>query len=116
MTTMTLAVAGGRAALLSGLVPLLLLAGLMLLVLAAPASKDRITELKARFGQLSGSLPEPVRTYLGTDVGAEPQAAESGWRTSDPEQFSEFYTQLVDGTDAGPDPAPGARPGTRPGP
>ena len=98
----TLAVAGGRAALLSGLAPLLLLAGVLLLVMAAPGSKERIIELKERFYRASSALPEPVRACFGVDdtsaqSGGDAPAA--GWQASDPEQFAEFYTQLIDGDD-----------------
>jgi hypothetical protein len=102
MATYTLAAASGRAALLSGLAPLLLLAGVLLLVLAAPASKDRLDELRDRFRGLVGTLPDPVRTRLGAagDAGTDEATADTvGWRTSDPEQFSEFYKLIDDDAD-----------------
>jgi hypothetical protein len=105
----TFAVAGGRAALLGGLAPLLLLSGVLLLVLAAPASKDRLNELRVRFRQLTGALPEPVRTYFDaesttTDGGDD---RDVGWKASDPAQFAEFFGQLVGDDDAEQNPGPG---------
>lgn len=112
MATTTLAVAGGRAALLGGLTPLLLLAGVLLLVLAAPQSKERIAELREQFQRLSGSLPGPVRSYLETDEVVEQDEPDLGWRTSDPAQFADFFSHLADDTPTGPAAGDDERPGT----
>lgn len=72
---------------IGGVVPLLMLTGIILLVMAAPSTKERLAE-----------AAELVRSLLGTKRNADDDAREahsgSVWRTSDADQYSEFYSLI----------------------
>lgn len=92
MTNYILLVASPRAAVLGGIVPLIIMAGLLLIVLAAPASKERIAETLDMLRNLTGQRPLTPVEEDETDS----ESRSGDWSASTADQYKEFYGLIAD--------------------
>lgn len=90
VTNHILMVASPRAAVLGGIVPLIIILGLVIIVLAAPASKERIAE--------TIDLIRNLLTNRNDEEQDEEQDEQTpaDWSSSTADQYQEFYRLIED--------------------